>query len=505
MEHIHILAGTLYDRWTRTQLVSELGTAMFEYIERLGYLDYHYVIFPAMYVLIVTLLSFILHRIHFTLPLFIHILIIVYTSYDHDGWQLKDGYYHVIMIAIIFWRWCIKTGAVQKEYKDPDLYQLYHGLSKPIGSYVPQAKISGVHISIIILIMFLGLIVTGNYYGIDHNFMSIMPFIIILLASEHIPGVGGNSTTGIVAIIAFLIIGLLAIPDILQLLIKVLTAHFTPPISAPAQVNVPAQFMKFVNFERNHEVPNISITGASLCDMMRAIIGIAMIAYMACDDFMGPSHLIKGASVAKNKDKPVENPTILAGFFDSGWIITSIVNIAWCLVTGEPLSVLLLAIGAGFGWFTHHTVGSKTWSARGQALTLTNLRDGMTTTFGTGASGFRRLVFMSAALIAVLLMIPKIGTATCFVFIILTIMAQGDERVLTGWLGLITYNPGLVLTAFLNRQPITGTIESNSINAYSPTIGGNTGPGRNTPPDLNVESAQEILTVPPSILNRLMN
>lgn len=482
-------------------MVGDLGTFIMEWLDSHSLLDYHHVIIPTAYVLINVFACFILHRIHFALPLIMHLSIVIVTSYDEEGWSFKDGYLHVALASMIFWNWCRKTNEIDAlKLKDPDLAMYYAAIAAP--SKKSEAKITSLHISILLLIILGVLLTVSSSYGVDRNLVAILPVVVLMLACTHIPGVGGHSTTAIAATVFLGLIALLTVPQLLDLLIQVLTSHFAPPASDLRGVNIPGQVMKVMSYPSESPI-TAAVSGTDLFSVFRGTIGSALLMYIALDDFWGPSYLIRGALESRAKDKTAVPMKGLAGFFSSPWIINLVVSTSWTFLAQDPLMFAMMAIGSAIGFFYHKYVASQTWIARGQSLTLTGLRDGMSAAFGTGASGFRKLTFFAAGIVAVFLWINTIGGKGVVAAMITLAALRADEKTTTIFTGVVTCNIGLIITGILSKYPLTGTIEQNSVNAYSPVAGGNSNTGANDDSDSDTDPQNSFIPVPPSVIQKL--
>ncbi|KAG7300735.1 hypothetical protein JYU34_015061 [Plutella xylostella] len=88
--------------------------------------------------------------------------------------------------------------------------------------------------------LLVGMTYSMNSFNYGQSFAGVWVLSVVILLAKHIPGVGANSTMGVLMILAFMLFGFLTIPDIMRLLLmaaKETQKSVVPPPSIDTSTN----------------------------------------------------------------------------------------------------------------------------------------------------------------------------------------------------------------------------------------------------------------------------
>ena len=512
--HTTKLVARIYDRWTRQYLVSADGQWVFSKLDNRGLLEWHLVIIPIIYTLIMGAISYALHRIYFVLPLVFYIVTYVYTSQCDGEWSFEEGIMLLIMAAFTINNWFKKIAA--RNESTNDLTEFYRTIGMSAKEAMPKQRFFSVHVSIGLLTIIGMIISLTPYIGHTHGLLALLPVIVCLFLSYHVPGVGGHSGTGIIAFVFACIMGIIctlfAIPEIATGLVSLLKALLIPPTQHPGDINIIKQ--AYDTMSRPQGEMYMAVSGTSYLDVVRYMLGWFVLLYNVADSINGPSYLIQGAADGCQKKDAKDKTPYLAGVFCSQWIWYFFVNVLINLWFASPMMWLCNIVGGTLGVLLHIFVGTKIWSGRGQALALTTLRDNMLANFGDGAVGFRKLVSMAVLVTSITCFHPRLGGAATTGCILLAGLAWRSERLQCFLMAFTTYNLGFVFAGITSNQPITSDITANAVNAYSATFGNHSSKTsapqttqsqttQSPPAPAAEEETNNPVIVPASVMNRI--
>ncbi|UTH76865.1 VP3 [Inopus flavus jingmenvirus 1] len=428
----------------------------------MGVIDASLWLTPLTYVLITLTLNYVLSKGGVFLPIIFHLLML-YLSYDMQK-GLCAGYLHVLLLGMTFWNWCYKS----RTAKVSTYTQWYNAVSTP--------SVSKVNVNLMIslsTIIALFAVVSLSSPDVAARLSSCIPIVIVIIAGTQIPGVSGNSTAGIVGIIVLIMFGILSLPQFTNLLFTYLESKLAPSTHQASTVHVGHVLHDWLISPSVTDVLQLGINLNNFPDLLRYLLGYTFTWYLVFDELLGPAEMISGAADGSQRKTACEKTSFTAGFYNSSWIFTGFGNVVFLMVTSGVSGLAMCITAVAPGYYMYRYFGRLVWNGRGQAASLTSLRDGFMFTFGTGVTGARKLMVGLITSICIVLLSQRHGVQVTVALIVLQALVAKSERYSVMLMGILSYNAGMLMNSFMTPSPLSGTIEATSINAYSPTVGGN--------------------------------
>lgn len=301
---------------------------------------------------------------------------------------------------------------------------------------------------------------------------SIIPVCIAAALSCIVPGAGGNSmpTGGLLMVLIFSMYSMpFAMDRVVIILEKLLELTQTTKVTIATPVMSMAQSATWGS-------PDIGIVNLMQgLDLIRTLSGMAVMAYMATDDWFGPGIAVSQAALMKTKDRQGKEGLLTsAGIYRSTHVIALLMQIGWEVAFGHGLGlamhVLGLAIGMVIWWF----IGRPSWGGRGVNMAMDSLRSGLMQVIGEGPRGLRIMVVLFTS-ISLCIALAASKNTPFYVTMLLTILIFKDnEQALSIILAVLTANPGMGIMGVwclrTGERPYTGSL--NNPDNVVPTVQG---------------------------------
>lgn len=428
-------------------------------------------LFLTLYFATILFLAYCMSRIFYILPLVFYIAV-WYTS-KNSG----HGMYFVGLVVYWLFNYIRNTNkAIENEkveaisYRSPYITHAYQG-------HTEREKIFGVRGSVLLFVIYiLGASLLPPQ--ISQTLFHMLPLVFILIVSDVIPGVGGNSTTGIISIILMILFSVMLTPTVANLFISNLKLIYAvPPVDQAT--SEPVKELYEVVTQYTFKPIGLAININSLTSLIRGTAGYAWLIWIALDDFLGPTYMQQTASALTTKAKEV--PPLLAGVFTSPAVYALIFDIAGSLAMGWYLAIILFIMASAITVPAWYVFGTKVWSGRGASATTTNVNPWTSLVPGDGPLGVRKLITFVVLLLSVGLgTLNVIGSWGVVVTILTGIIIHPFEQLTVIVLGIFTSNLNILIYGFKEQIPISVGIMKTSIAAY--TVGSNSGTEKAPPP-----------------------
>lgn len=480
---------SFYDTWTQIQLISEPGMDWHLYLMDKDILEWSFWLNPMLYSIAIIFINFILGRICIILPIFYHIFML-YTSYN-DG--LNAGFAHALILALTTWNFCRK----HSERRSDALMDRYSAVFTPNKGPILNWNL---FMSLFILIG-LSAVIALSPPNISSIMSSSLALAFILISSTFIPGVGGNSTAGVASLVIIALISLLSLPNLLTTVTNFLEASTKPQPSAPASISYSNMFYDWMTHRNPNDSLSFGIGLHSIPDVSRYMLGFVFTWVMFFDEFLGPGNLISGAADGLQTKAHKERMKHTAGFYNSPWVWTVVGNAAYQWVSSGIVGLCIASTAIIPGYLVHKYFASLVWNSRGQASTLTALRDNMLITFGSGIEGMRRFLANLTNVLAIMALSSRLSLNIIVFLFILQWLFSKNEKWLIIFQSALTYNLGTLVLGLANRSPLTQSIQETTINAYSPTMGSNASSNPDPQPTQHVHYTIPQMPAQPSVVS----
>lgn len=383
--------------------------------------------------------------------------------------KLYSPYQGLLIVPVLaLWVFYRLMYMFTKEKKPKDAMDIYADIFRPI----PQAerdgfRLRGAHMD---LIWFAGLMwfVTSKYAS--DGLVMVAPIMVFYFLTRLMPGVGGNSTSGILTMVLLLIVSITFLPQSLKATIATFqditrVAAQETMMAGGKEVN-PATIaltwwgaLEWVGLQLG-----LGLNGSSVLDVMRMLVGELPLLWLIIDDWIGPGKAIQQTSVIRAKNK-AEFLSGMAGIYASCNWAWALVYVVVCIVTGSTLRLLSFLFMVCLTYHLWKLWGEPDWQSRGQAATMTDGRTGFLYVFGDGPGGKRQLIlYICLTMSSVLLVLRRFNNMTCL-YSMIALLTLRKERYAMTMLGILTLNVGLIGQAWQHKKPMTHSLEESAVDA----------------------------------------
>lgn len=470
-------SGTLYDAITYS-LLNDLG--WFEHIadwmasqlpsHRDTILEIAPILIACLYALILCLLSAIGHRICFLVPPLFLIALLYFGVENH---ALQHGYIAFALLTLTVWRFFYKAWRVPKE--EASLTAYYHAQQHVTASN-PR---SSLNINLLLLIT-IAILYALSGDTIRVHITPFLPVVLVIVCSTTIPGVGGNSSIGIIYLLIIVLLSYVAVPDPFHMFlrnIRDITASPDPPAHGNTLYTTISQAFS----PSGTTFYGLGINYGEITSTLRFLFGRFFGAMMVIDDLLGPREQINSASNANRRNPSPLSVRGLAPILKESWIIPVGLQVAFDLFIGDLIAVIITTLCLFIAWSIYDKFLGALWQTRGEWSTLTNLRSDTQANPGSGPAEGRVFILAVVTSICVLLFSYKLGVnAVIGGFILIAVLVQSERLLLLGF-SIVTFNLCSLCFVLKYDHPVTGPITKTSVAAFTPGLGENSSDGPGMP------------------------
>lgn len=298
--------------------------------------------------------------------------------------------------------------------------------------------------------------------GYFNNSAPLWIVILIIMLAKVVPGVGGNSTLGIMMTFFIALLGLITLPDVWRSLCLVTKNVFVPPMPVPLASSQAAYgFVADIKFTDIKWI-TLFYTYDNPWDIIRRMITFIPIFWLVNDDYRGPGLAMRRAveTNARNPDSKIGSGR--ASIYSCGWWIAVIVDITILIVQKDWIGIFIMIGAATFTTFIWNIYGRSEWIGRGEGMTLTNVRPGWRVVFGQGPEGLRIFIIQICAVAALFCLAFNNGTNLAIGLAIFTTYFTIKEQGASFVVGVTTLSPVWFFTSIINTSPMTDSLNRHS-------------------------------------------
>lgn len=296
----------------------------------------------------------------------------------------------------------------------------------------------------------------------------------LILLAKTVPGVGGNSTMGIIALGIALIIAVIVSPPVFAILLEFLKDKAkTSPVTHTIGVLGSTRTILDGATTSDTVMNAIQLDPYNYLDVIRVMIGSIVLFWMIMDDWRGPGELLKMFTQMHSKKDMILNS---AASIDTGilWVV-ALSQIVWDIISHNTLGLALRIISFVIAYVLWNRYGGPIWAGRAQAAGVINGRPGCEISVGDGPRGRRRLVVGVALAVGIVCFMWSHFTNVGLGISMLLMMCLGTEKFTGIALGIVTFNAGILGVSLMSKRPFSGSLDSSMRDAYVPGVGANNG------------------------------
>lgn len=297
---------------------------------------------------------------------------------------------------------------------------------------------------------------------------------IFIVLMQVVPGAGGNSTTGSLMTIVLVVVSVLACPPVFSVALDFIQDKTKTPFDGMTLSPAPMPNLIAETLSIKGDILSIMfLDPTSYLDIARVLIGTVTLTYMVIDDFKGPGALLNTVTAA-NTRRDI-NITGAASIDKSclWFILASQVFID--VIARSTLLLSIRIIGLGVAWIIWKRFGQDIWIGRGLAANFITGRAGCGVILGDGPRGRRQFMVSLAIFLSGLAFLSNHLSEAGWGVMILVVVCCTTERTRAIALGILSMNVGMVGLGIFSKRPFTTSIDDSTRDAYSPTIGENSG------------------------------
>nr|AKL90429.1 VP1-3 [Guaico Culex virus] len=468
--HLQSSVGRIYDSITFQLLKAGGFEFMANHFMQHFSIDYFVPFLMAVYIVAISIVIYVLHSAFFLLPWFF-LSGLIYCGVE--GMELAHGYGAVILLLITIFR-SFKKGK-DIPYDDRNLYNFYHAQQHTRASTFHGS----INLNVLLLLSF-AILYAFSGPSIRDAITPLLPIIFIIICSTTIPGVGGNSTVGVTYLIIIIVVSYIAAPDSFMMFVKNLRDLFAPEHPPAYGSDLYTTANKILTDDVTSKI-HLGINYGSLASLTRFFIGRLVSSMLVVDDILGPGLQISVASNANRRNPSPKENRGLAPLLSGTWMIPVVVQMLIDVWMGDYISFLLSVLSFFIAYFLHKYTLGQLWKARGEWLTLTNLRSDTQANPGSGpAEG--RLFFLRVATTFVGAIIGySYGINYAILLTIVSVITSQSERLTLALFSIFTWNCVGMWYAYRDTSPITGSVTRTSVAAFTPGLGENSNLGQSMP------------------------
>lgn len=454
-----------------------------------GFISHLDIVFVLIYLLVVFSIAYILSKVYYVFGFFFYIAAFTYSIRSNNG-----GIYLFLMglWLINFYRNLVKNTNNFKTAPVPfsPSCTYYASVSSGPSKVDPSSvgRLFGLKSSIIVFIIYLTLTaVTPSHVG-DRLYYA-LPLLFILVASDVIPGVGGNSASQVLTILILVVLSILVTPALTNLFVNNLNQLYAKPLPDP-ELHTPTKTLTNLMFDVTINPFNLGISVGNFGSLVRGSLGYVWMIWLLFDDIMGPGYSQYTATTITTKSKEI--PRMAASIFNSPALYTIFGDLVWNVTVGNYLCIMVFVISASFTYPLWITLGAPLWSGRGAATVTTLTNGNVATVHGDGPLGLRKYLFYALSLTTICIAtVHVLGSWGVVVTLSLFGLVYKEEQLGTIVFGVCAGNIPMMFNGIFHAFPISGSIVSSALAPY--TVGTHS-TGNNT-----TTATQDIQPTPASV------
>lgn len=319
-----------------------------------------------------------------------------------------------------------------------------------------------------ILLVLVIAFVTTKY---DTSLGGITAIGLLIIMTKAVPGVGGNSTMGMVVFVMLAMITLLVTPPVFAIVVEYMKDKTMVPPAANIGVLGSTRTVLDGVTTPDTLLNTLQLDPTNYLDVLRSMIGNVVMFWMIIDDWCGPGALLDTVTQIKSRRELNLNTS---ASIDSGLTWAAVlIQIVLELISRNVLSLALKALSVFIAYFLWERYGRPTWAGRGEAATFIEGRPSCEVVLGEGPRGRRILVIRMALMLGIACFLCTHFTHIGCGVSMLLFMCVGTEKFVGIALGCVTFNLGLLGSSVMNRKPFTGTLDATMREAYVAGVGAN--------------------------------